>query len=183
MTTEYTKEQMLQLWKRLRWLEPLRADATVIRTDGTDLDSLAEAEMRRWYLELLREGPVHLLPLTEVGEGARLALKPDSLTGLTMMEITPVERAIVRPVRLELEGMPCATVIITDPADPRWRLWLNPYRRPSSPPVALWRADSSTMLIPTDGTLPEIVSLKAVVDPGPTLYRFSEEALSAIPLL
>lgn len=187
MELEYTKEEMLALWKRLRWLEPLRADAEVVRSDGTDLDALAETEMRQWYLRLLNEAPLEMLPLTDLASQAMVRLLPvgscpDCFSAAAPLLEVSVPRTALRLARLQMVGMAVGTDILEDPSDPRWRLAFNRFRRQSQPPAALWLRASSVILLPApaDGSLPGVTHLHAVVDPGPSLYRFQESALSAL---
>lgn len=63
MRKEYTKEEMMALWKRRHFIEPLRADCVISRSDGVNMDARVAEDMRAWYLDLLRNGPVeHLAP-------------------------------------------------------------------------------------------------------------------------
>ena len=44
--------EMLALWKRRHFIEPLRADCTIERTDGIDIDARCREEMRALYDEM-----------------------------------------------------------------------------------------------------------------------------------
>lgn len=187
MEVEYTRDEMRQLWKRLRWLEPLRSDATVVRSDGTDLDALAESEMRLWYLSLLHEAPLEMLALTELASQASVRrLRGDGTqgwfpAGAALLEVT-VPRGVIRLARFVMQGQAMGPDIVEDPSDPRWRLGLNRFRRGMAPAAALWLRSSSVILLPApaDGSLPAVASLHAVADTGPEIYRFQEQALATI---
>lgn len=67
-TTVLSESEMLQLWRRLKLLEPLRDDCVVERTDGVALDVLLANEMRAWYLERLLTEPISRLPLSDISQ-------------------------------------------------------------------------------------------------------------------
>ena len=46
------QSEMLALWKRRHFIEPLRADCTIERTDGIDIDARCREEMRALYDEM-----------------------------------------------------------------------------------------------------------------------------------
>lgn len=184
MNIEYTKDEMRAVWKRLRWLEPLRADATVVRSDGTDIDRVAETQMRQWYLQLLAEAPMDMLVLTDLSASAmvrRVAAADCYPASVDMIKVTVPKNAI-RLGRVKISGAAVCADIVENPSDPRWRLSLNRFRRQMAPMTALWRRDSCTLLLPApaDGSLPKVTLLHAVVDPGPDIYRFREPALATI---
>ena len=77
MKLTLTKAQMLEQWKRRRWLEPLRADCRIRRSDGADLDAYAEMEMRQWYLDLLATAPAEMLAVTDLTLSATVKRAPE----------------------------------------------------------------------------------------------------------
>lgn len=46
---QLTEKEMIDLWLLSKGYEPLRTDATIIRTDGVDIRAIARLECRRWY--------------------------------------------------------------------------------------------------------------------------------------
>ena len=61
MMLRLTQADMLAQWKMRRYLEPLRTDCLISRSDGIDIDAYCVMEMRRWYLDLLATAPVEFL--------------------------------------------------------------------------------------------------------------------------
>ena len=66
MKLHYDEAQMLEAWRRLRGMNPLRDDMNPVRTDGIDFSSRLKAEMDAWYDEVLREASPSLLAPEDV---------------------------------------------------------------------------------------------------------------------
>lgn len=107
---------MLALWKRRHFIEPLRADCTIERTDGIDLDARLREEMRAWYLDLLRHGPVEALAPAEIAGECRAVVSPEGVTEL----ILPA--GVERVLSVQLSGWCRAATVIADPRHPAVRL-------------------------------------------------------------
>ena len=60
MIVNYSRSEMLQIWRRCAGLEPSASSCTVERFDGIDVDTRLEGLMRLWYLALLDEGDINL---------------------------------------------------------------------------------------------------------------------------
>ena len=97
---QLTEKEMIDLWLLSKGYEPLRTDATIIRTDGVDIRAIARLECRRWYHRLLLEGdPSLLIPEEMAGDPTvtRHATDRGSL-------IVTMPTAVVRPLSACLEG-------------------------------------------------------------------------------
>lgn len=91
---QLTEKEMIDLWLLSKGYEPLRTDATIIRTDGVDIRAIARLECRRWYHRLLLEGdPSLLIPEEMAGDPTvtRHATDRGSL-------IVTMPTAVVRPL-------------------------------------------------------------------------------------
>lgn len=86
MRLELTKNEMLALWKRRHFLEPLRADCRIERSDGVDLDAIATEEMRLWYLKQLAEAPPDMLAPSDLAMTAKVRRSPQG-TGLITLPV------------------------------------------------------------------------------------------------
>ncbi|MDE6490780.1 MAG: hypothetical protein K2L49_06440 [Muribaculaceae bacterium] len=172
MKITYTSQQMLEEWKLRRAIGPMRADCTVTRSDGIDLDALLTAEMRGWYLRLLDTAPPEMLAPEDIS--ALVEITIDSTTGALIVILPPQCR---RVIEVKLKGW-------TTPAAPRQpdrylsRLTANPFTSPDiHRPVAIAGYRSLTLL-PLTSALPE--SLIAVMDHGDDIYTFDQRALELI---
>ena len=113
MRKEYTKEEMMALWKRRHFIEPLRADCVISRSDGVNMDARVAEDMRAWYLHLLRNGPVeHLAPadmsltcsVSRNSTGALQIRLPASAVRVTAVKLSGWERAVVPMINVESTG-------------------------------------------------------------------------------
>lgn len=95
MRLELTKNEMLALWKRRHFLEPLRADCRIERSDGVDLDAIATEEMRLWYLKQLAEAPPDMLAPSDLAMTAKVRRSPQG-TGLITLPGNVVRVIAVR---------------------------------------------------------------------------------------
>ena len=157
--------EMLALWKRRHFIEPLRADCTIERTDGIDIDARCREEMRAWYLDLLRHGPVEVLAPAEIAGECRAVVSPEGVTEL----ILPA--GVERVLSVQLSGWCRAATVITDPCHPTVRLQENPFSRGSE----VVRLMSAAVAAETP-----VASVRAAVDAGPDLYTFDEQAVALI---
>ncbi len=172
MIKTYSRTEMLALWKRRHFLEPLRADCTAVRSDGVDLDRIIEPQMRAWYLDLLRHGPLELLRTEDISRGATAELTP---RGTALVKL-PAD--VVRVTAVRLPGWHRSTAPL--PADspeanaPRNRFSFGGVVAPK----AIVHPDRTLELF-SPASASEIVPdlLMVVTDPGEHSYIFDETAL------
>lgn len=98
MLLELNENEMLTLWKRRHYLEPMRADAAVSRTESYDLDTLAREDMRAWYLRQLHQADARLLKVENIAAEVSAGKRTDRVTAITLPAGT------VRVVELKLGG-------------------------------------------------------------------------------
>lgn len=171
------QSEMLALWKRRHFIEPLRDDCAIERTDGIDLDARLREQMRAWYLDLLRHGPVEALAPTEIARDCRAVVSPDGTVDLVLPP------GVERVLGVQLSGWSRPATVITDPAHPAVRLQENPFSRGGTEaPVALWLPGSETVRLasPAVAAGTPVASVLAAVDAGPDLYSFDEQAVALI---
>lgn len=175
MRKEYTKEEMMALWKRRHFIEPLRADCVISRSDGVDMDARVAEDMRAWYLHLLRNGPVeHLAPadmsltcsVSRDSAGALQIRLPASAVRVTAVKLSGWERAVVPTANA---GQAC-------------RLGNRFACGGVANPVAVLERGGILRLSAAPGrlTLPAIEVLDVITDPGPELYVMDESAVALI---
>lgn len=108
MMERKTIEEMVGLMKLRRGLVPLRTDCVADREDGADVDSVLREELLDWYACQLRTAPVELLPIEEMGTGAKVTAAGES----TLIVELP-ERA-VRVVDVMMSGWSSAVTPVTE---------------------------------------------------------------------
>ena len=153
MKVHYNEAQMLDAWRRLRGMTPLRDDLNAVRTDGIDFSSRLKAEMDAWYAEALEEAPPSLLAPEE---GTELPVAVDR--GAMRVELP---EGTVRVLAVRLSGWNTAVSETVAPGSPAALMQLSEFTRACvDEPVAVFdRAGRSLLLYP------------AV--PGSTLERLS----------
>lgn len=175
MLITLSKPEMTARWLALTRLEPLRADCVVTRTYGVDLEAVAAAEARLWYLALLAHGPLRWLRVSDMADNATLEISDQGIVTIKLPE------KCIRPVSVALHGWERPAMVVL-PDSPTAMLQANPFSRGGvARPVAVWRPDRviETYSAPT-ATGARLKSLHGVADPGEDLYVFDEEALTTI---
>ena len=175
MTLTLTKSEMLALWKRRHFLEPLRADCTVERSDGIDIDTIACVEMRLWYLRQLTEAPAEMLAPKDIAMTAKVRRSAHGTALITL----PQE--VVRVVAVKLAGWerPARMVHADDPAIRTG----NVFARPGvAEPLATMLPDGTLELFSpvSEATLPAVDLLMVITDLGPESYVMNELLIETI---
>lgn len=170
-----SKDDMRRLWMLHTRQEPLRADCQVSRSDGPDIASLAEAEMRMWYLHLLAEGPAGWLPTADLSAEAVIEEGPDNSLTIKLPE------KCVRPLAVKLEGWERPAVIVA-PGSREALLQTNPFSRsgPVRPVAVLASGGRELEIYAASAGATKLESLECVADTGEDLYVFREDALATI---
>lgn len=174
----YTPTEILEEFRRRRYLEPLRDDCAIERTDGPDLDSLLMDEIRQWYASLIDTAPPQWLATEDVA--AETAVK--ELPGTGTVELT-LPDDVRRVVSLTIEGNPVPAVPITDLTNPLAALQGSPFTRGGRMrPVAILAAPQRIILYAHDpqGNPPRLASLTAV-RLREDIYQFDNRAWETVP--
>ena len=156
MKLHYTEAQMLDEWRRMRGMMPLRDDMDYVRTDGIDFSSRLKAEMDAWYAEVLEEAPPALLAPVD-GTGLEVAVDSGGLR-------VELPEGTVRVLAARLSGWKAMVCDVVAPGSPRALMQLSELTRACvSEPVAVFdRADRSLTLYPaTSGS--SLVRLDLVI--------------------
>lgn len=169
-----THTEMLGRWMLHCGYEPLRADATVVRADGIDLERLMAQRMRRWYLDLLDTAPVELLETDDIAAQLQAARGADGCARLTLPD------ECRRLISIRMSGWARnATVVAAD--SPVARRQCNPMTRGgAAAPVAVVEGREVWLYSPAGSNL-NIESAVVVMRPPADTYRLDERALSLIP--
>lgn len=177
MKITFTKAQMLERRRLVGGLEPLRTDCSVSEADGIDIDRILEIELRNWYLDLLDNGPLSMLALTDMASASSITSGSGTFAGATIVK--PPE-SCRRAVSIFLQGWAePATVLPQEEAGRCFTLQRNPYTSASKArPMAVRLSDGNIATWPAAGTL---ISLLAAADTGPESYVFDESALATLP--
>jgi len=177
MKMELTKEAMMALWKRRHFIEPLRADCLISRSDGVDTDARVAEEMRAWYLELLRTGPLTALSPVDMSLTAKVTAGNG---GCAEIRLAP---NVVRVAAVKLEGW--------ERAIEPWGVLPEAARRRQGNkyacggvacPMAEFGAEHVLRLWcpSTNVKLPAVEALDVIVDTGADHYVFDESAVALI---
>ncbi|MDE5942562.1 MAG: hypothetical protein K2H14_10690 [Muribaculaceae bacterium] len=172
MKVTYTKERMREEWKKRRWLEPLRADCRIRRSDGIDLDAYAETEMRQWYLELLATAPAGLLAPTDL---TLTSTVKRTASGTAYVELPDT---VVRVVSVRLAGWQRDAMIASGPHDPLAMRQANRFARGGvEHPVAVVNGHRLELYSAANpDSTPMLESLLVITDTGSETYKFDERA-------
>lgn len=163
MKLTLSESQMLQKWELLRGFEPLRLDCTVTRTDGVDLTQIHKAEMRRWYLDLLDNGPAEKIIPVEVSAQAFVT----SSDGLTVVTAPDDARRILS---LQFSGWSGPVAEFFDAEAVRAYAANEFCLRPMAA-----RINPRTVIVAAAAG--ELTSLLCAIDHGPQAYIFDDSAL------
>lgn len=184
MIANLTADEMLAHWRLARGLEPLRADSTVTRTDGVDLDALLMIEIRAWYLNLLDTAPEPMICVDDMAAVTPVIALPD---GTAEVSLPPRTRRVLE-VKLAGWERPARIVRPADPDAPRLlALQASPWSRGGCcRPVAVMEAGRLRLysLPEADGgggaSTPVLESLRVVVEPADSdTFRLDTRALPA----
>lgn len=167
---------MLALWKRRHFLEPLRNDCSVTRTDGVDLDAICIDQMRQWYVSLLANAPTEMLASTNIA--STITPKRTSVNSLLLT----LPDNVVRVTSVKLSSWQREAMLIHSTST-RAKQQSNPFARGGiANPVAVLHANHTLELFSpgNDTTLPTVEQLLVISDPGKEKYIFDELALTTI---
>lgn len=160
MRVTFTREQMLALWRRHVAAEPERTDFDMERTDGIDLDSRLEREMRCWYLQLLDNGREQWLAPVDLSVKAQV--QP---VGHIMAVKAP--EGCRRVLAVKFAGWP-VPVAVADRMPPEAA---NPYCRRR----LAWRVSGREIAV--TGATGDLARLECAWDSGQDEYTFDDSAL------
>lgn len=170
-----TTKQMLELWRLRRYLEPLRNDVEVERTDGIDLDTLLLTEIDGWYREqLLRLEPC-ALPLVDCADSA------DVMMGPLGEWVVRLPDNVVRVVSVTAQGWHCPALLTDDLASREAMRQHNVFSR-SGPcsPVGVVSVPEVRLYTPAAGVeRPD--SIMCVCLPPEGVYYLTPAMIAAIP--
>lgn len=173
-----THDQMLELWMLTRYHLPLNDQATVSvdSTFGVDTLRLETAAMQAWYLQLLDNAPVNLLPVENCADGVGL------LFGQGGTAVVTLPQRCRRLVSVQLSSWAVPATIVT-PSHPLAQMQCSTYARGGvNSPVAILDGRTLTLFTPA-GASDRLTRLDCVVDNSPEHYDLDPSLLSTIPPL
>ncbi len=185
MKITLSKAEMLKRRRIAGGLEPLRADCTVERTDGIDIDTVLETELRRRYLDLLDHGDRSLVAADNIAATVSCVRNEDPGTGGAHIAAPAMCRRIF-DVRLS-GWLRAVEVRPPDEADTIISRQQNPYTAATAAhPVAVFTrgavAGSAPDILawPAVGIHPQALTVTAAIDPGEDYYTIDEAALAIL---
>ena len=170
-----TDSQMLAHWRVYRGLANEHAECSIEIFDNINLDQRLRMEMRQWYLDLLDNGDLRHLVLTDISD----RLKPVPLqTGIWRIKLPGEVR---RLVSLVVDGADAPVKLIRETDVRRIKLNRNPYSRSSAAfPTAIITPDGWVTLYCRRRSLTLTCYGTGVVDPGDEVYEMDESALALL---
>lgn len=176
MLKSYSPSEMLNLWKTIMHLEPVRRECTIERDDGIDLDALLQLHIDQWYAHLLTTAQPEWLPIADVK--ASVALSIDG-SGVVTATVPP---QCVRPVEWRLDGWACSVTRFISPGDPEASVQHNEWTRAASQqPAIIDYGDHLQLCSGVAGTTPTLATARCVVRPADGCYIFHQAAIATIP--
>lgn len=177
MKLQLTKTEMLALWKRRHFLESLRADCRVIRSDSVDIDTRCVEDMRAWYLNLLRTAPREYLSAENITRDCIGVPSPQGYLEIVLPQ------NVIRVLTVRMPGWEQEAEITTDLSSTAARLQANRYSQGGvAQPVALHLPAMEVLRVysPLLQSGTQLDFVEAVTDPGPESYVFDESAIALI---
>lgn len=171
MIRTFTKQELTDRWRLVRYLEPQRNDVTMT-FDGADMSRLDEAEVEEWWERTIDTAPLDFLKLKEMkGKAQTAIIACDESVELRMPDQYPLRR----PGRIRLEGWKKDGRIV-EAGSREALLQLNPYTRATAEnPVAVVLDSRHLSLFPA--TSDNLETLMAV---DPEDYTFDERCLKTM---
>jgi len=178
MKMQLSKTEMLALWKRRHFLEPLRADCRISRSDGADLDAIATDRMRQWYLDMLANAPVELLAPVDITKSTIVSLSP------TGSAVVMLPENVVRVIAVKLSGWEREATIVKSDTPESLRQHNAFARGGVCTPVAVLNSNRSLELFtPANvSAKPMLAYLLVAQDTGPETYLLDERGFETITL-
>lgn len=166
---------MLERWKLMRRMEPLRSDCSVTRTDGIDLDRELTMEMQAWYVRALLEESADHLPLTELSGEVSVTRAP---CGAGMVSLPD---NCLRVVSVTLRGWQVPARVVADPLSAVALAQLSPWARAGcASPVAVVHSTHVMLYTPPEGEIVLESMLAVTYCEDDTIYRLTPYMLSMI---
>lgn len=162
-TLTLSRDEMLELWRLRRHLEPLSLPAGVTRTDGLDTEALLLGEIDRWHEEQLQTLPPHLLPQENIAAKCR---QTPLHNGALLIELPD---NVVRVVSIAASGWCSDAIIVDSPDHPLAQIQLNPYACGTIfAPVAV--KGNRTLTVYASPQCTAVQSLICITRPAPGTY-------------
>lgn len=173
-----TENEMLNLWKTVMHLQPVRRECTIERTDGIDVDELLLVHIRQWYAALLQSAPLHMVPVADVKR--HLTDVAVAAGGVVAVGVPP---QCVRPVEWKLSGWQKSVTLFLEPSALEAAYVHSEWTRPGvCDPAAVDYGDHILLFSLPDGAQPQFDVARCVVRPTDGTYTFHSAALSTIPV-
>lgn len=178
MIVNYSRSEMLQIWRRCAGLEPSASSCTVERFDGIDVDTRLEGLMRLWYLALLDEGDINLAGAPADATELVTPLPPGDDSRIATLICAPAVRRLCT-IRLSGWKRPAT---VTDRRNDLYGTALqdNRYSRAGAVTPITWFDGDGTVYATPAGPETTVVSATAYIDNGTDSYRLDERALATI---
>lgn len=168
--------EMLDLWKTVMRLTPVRRECTIERDDGIDLDALLTLHIRQWYAHLLATAPPLWLPVDDLKDHITLTARAG---GVVEAALPP---RCVRPVEWRLSNWSHSVSHFLDPASPQAQAQYSEWTRGGSQqPAIVDHGRHLTLYSGLAGTTPQLEMARCVTRPEQGAYVFHQAALSTIP--
>lgn len=170
MILRLTESQMLERWRLLALLEPMRSEGDASRDDLLDLDALCLMRMRAWYSWLLDTAPVEMLKNSDISQ--HLTLRGDSLI---------LSSRVRRVLTVRMTGWSHSAAPLRDEEARKAMAMLhNPFVEtgPDSPCAVVCGNEVRLLTPPEPGAT--VAEATGIIEPEPGWYELDEQAFSLI---
>ncbi|MDO4510392.1 MAG: hypothetical protein Q4B68_01065 [Bacteroidales bacterium] len=169
-----SEREMLDLWKTMMHLQPVRRECTIEREDGVDVDALLLIRIRQWYAALLQSAPEGVVPVEDVKDRVRLEVASNGV----VTAVIPPE--CVRPVEWKLTAWEKSVTLFLEPGVPEEAYLHNEWTRPCTcNPAAVDYGNRLLLFSQPAGEQPSLATARCVVRPADGTYVFHASALSS----
>lgn len=170
--------EMLDLWKKVMHLQPVRRSCTIERTDGIDVDELLLIHIRQWYAHLLLSASDSVVPVEEVKDSlVEYSVLPG---GVVSVKVPP---HCVRPVEWKLSAWQKSVTLFLQPGIGEEAYLHSEWTRPGvCDPAAVDYGDHLLLFSLPEGESLSFDMARCVVRPADGTYAFHASALSTIPV-
>lgn len=173
MQTILSQPEFLAQWRLHRYLEPLRNDCAVTRTDGIDLDAILITEMEQWYFNYLDTAPGDMLVSENIAATTVMDVDSEGVARI------PLETDVRRILEVKMSHWQSPATIVTDTGSIIARRQLHKFTRGGAAhPVAVVTPGLLTLY--TAAPRSRLTSLAVVHTPEPGTYPIDTRALSLI---
>jgi len=179
MTYTFTLDQLVKMVRRWALIDGDRMDASILRSDGIDIDELLKSWIRRWYADSLANAPANMLPATQIDTQATSSMKTPWMAKFTL----PDNFCRLVSFRMDSWQMPPEILSMDNPAHlRRWRRQASIYARATkNAPLVFVDPLAKVLYVSPVAQNDRVAKCTAILDPGPDgPFTFNQSLLNSL---